>query len=101
MNFSDAARELQLYTDNTEAYIRPAWVTLGKFHKRGTFNLDRAIAYLERYVLTPAAKQYNREHGSMSTSWHAIFPKAVRLEAAEAIAAGMVAEFRLGNYWEA
>ena len=54
---------------------------------------------IERYYLTPAAKQYNLEHGSMTTPWHHIFTKAVRLEAAEVMARRYSAEFKLGNYW--
>lgn len=99
MSLSTTARELQLYVDNTEAFIRPAWETLGKFYKKGTFNLDRGIAYVERYVMVPAARQYNLENGSMSTPWHKVFPKSVRHEAAEYIVRAMVVEFRLGNFW--
>ena len=80
--------------------IAPVIKNLSKHYKRGDFSLDRAIHSIERYCLTPAAKQYDREHGSMSTPWHHVFPKAVRLEAAESIARSWVAEFRLGNYWE-
>ena len=100
MSLSDTARELELYATNTEAFIAPVIKNLSKHHKRGDFSLDRAIHSIERYCLTPAAKQYDREHGSMSTPWHHVFPKAVRLEAAESIARSWVAEFRLGNYWE-
>jgi hypothetical protein len=35
----------------------------------------------------------------MTTPWHHIFPKAVRLEAAEVMARRYSAEFKLGNYW--
>ena len=49
---------------------------------------------------TPAAKQYHRENGSMADAWHDIFPKAVRLEAAESIARSWVEEFKLGNFWD-
>ena len=98
---SDSARELQLWAENTEAWITPAWLTLGKFHKAGTYNKDRAIAYIDRYVLIPAAKAYRLEFGGISDRWQDWFPKPCRLEAAETIADAMVAEFRLGNYWEA
>ena len=98
---SDAARELELYVNNTETWIKPAWLTLGKFHKRGEFNRDRALAYLDRYVLIPAAKQYRLEFCGMRDRWNVVFSKPIRVEAAEAICSGMVDEFRLGNYWEA
>ncbi len=98
MTLSDAARELELYADNT-IWINPVLQNLSKHHKRGNFSLDLAIHSIERYCLTPAAKQYNLEHGSMTTPWHHIFPKAVRLEAAEVMARRYSAEFKLGNYW--
>jgi hypothetical protein len=94
------ARELELYATNTEAFIAPVIKNLSKHWKRGNFSLDRAIHSIERYCLTPAAKQYNLEHGSMTTAWHHTFPKSVRLEAAESIARSWVAEFRLGNFWD-
>ena len=76
--------------------------TLGKKwqDERVTFSLDRAIAYVDRYCLVPAAKQYKLEHGSMTTPWHEMFPKPVRIEAAESIARSWIAEFRLGNFWD-
>ena len=98
MSLSDAARELELYATNVEAFIAPVVKNLAKHYKRGDFSLDRAIHSIERYCLTPAAKQYNREMGSMTTAWHSVFPKAVRLEAAESIAREVIAEFRLGNF---
>ena len=99
MTMSTEARELELYVNNVEAYIKPAWLTLGKFYKAGTFNRDRGLAYIARYVLAPAAKQYHQEFGSMRSRWSDTFPKSIRLEAAESILDSMVAEFRLGNFW--
>ena len=97
---SIAARELELYAENTEAFIAPVIKNLSKHYKRGNFSLDLAIKSIERYCLTPAAKQYKLEHGSMADSWHSMFPKAVRLEAAETIARKWSAEFKLGNFWD-
>ena len=98
-SLSDAARELELYADNVEAFIVPVLRNLSKHHKRGDFSLDLAIHAIERYCLTPAAKQYRLEHGSIATAWHEMFPKVVRLEAAEAMAQRYAAEFKLGNYY--
>ena len=100
MHLSDAAFDLELYTTNIKAYMHPVIKNLSKHHKRGNFSLDKAIHAIERYCLTPAAKQYNIEYGSMTQAWHDAFPKAVRLEAAENIARHWAAEFRLGNYWD-
>lgn len=96
----EAARELELYATNVEDWIKPIIQTLSKKHRAGVFELDRAIAYIDRYCLIPAAKQYRLEFCGISDRWDAIFPKSVRLVAAESIARSWVAEFRLGNYWD-
>jgi hypothetical protein len=97
-----AAHELELYATNVEAYIGPVVRTLSRIWREdyANFSLDRAISYIDRYCLVPAAKQYRREHGSMTVSWQAMFPKPTRLIAAESIARAWVAEFRLGNFWD-
>lgn len=95
-----AARELEVYACNfSESHYNTVAKTLSKFYKQGTFSLDRAIAYVERYLLIPAAKDYKLCYGSMSTPWHTMFPKPERLMAAESIAHAFVSEFRLGNFW--
>ena len=93
MTLSAEARELELYATNVEAFIVPVVKNLAKH-----FSLDKAIHSIERYCLTPAAKQYKLEMGSMTQSWHQMFPKNVRLEAAESIALEIIAEFKLGNF---
>lgn len=98
MTLSTEAHELELYATNVDEYITPVVKNLAKHWKRGNFSLDRAIQSIERYCLTPAAKQYKLEMGSMTDSWHSMFPKAARLEAAESIARQVVDEFRLGNF---
>ena len=98
MSLSTEARELELYATNVEAYIQPVLKNLAKHYKKGNFSLDKAIHSIERYCLTPAAKQYKLEMGSMTQSWHSMFPKAVRLEAAESIARQTIEEFKLGNF---
>ena len=99
MSLSTEARELELYATNVEAFISPVIKNLAKHYKRGDFSLDRAIHSIERYCLTPAAKQYHREHGSMTSKWSDTFPKFVRLHVAEQIALQWVEEFKLGNFW--
>jgi hypothetical protein len=100
MTTSTEARELELYATNVEAWIKPVIQTLSKKHRAGVFDYEKAIKCVDRYCLVPAAKQYNREFGSMTQSWNSVFPKAVRLEAAETIVKEWVAEFKLGNYWD-
>lgn len=99
-NLTHEMIELELYTKNNvgRAYYDPSYKTLGKFHKEGTFSLDRAIAYLNRQCLLPSAKQYLLEFGSMTDSVKNIFPASDRLKLAEYMALEMVAEFKLGNY---
>jgi hypothetical protein len=94
------ARELELYATNVECWIAPVIKTLSKKHRAGVFDYDRALAYVDRYCLVPAAKQYKLEHGSMRTKWSDMFPKSIRSEAAESIVNSWIAEFRLGNYWD-
>jgi len=96
----DAARELELYATNVECWYKPVIQNLSKHYKHGNFSLDLAIHSIERYCLTPAAKQYHREFGSMSSSWNSLFPKFLRLHVAEQIALQWVAEFKLGNFWD-
>ena len=95
-----AARELELYALNfSGTHYNTVGKTLSKFYQKGTFSLDRAIAYIERYLLVPAAKDYQLCCGSMFQSWNQTFPKPERLVAAESIAHAFVSEFRLGNFW--
>jgi hypothetical protein len=97
---TDAVRELELYALNFSGYhYNTVGKTLSKFYKQGTFNIDRAIAYIERYLVVPAAKDYKLLCGSMSQSWNQMFPKPERLVAAESIAHDFVSEFRLGNFF--
>ena len=95
-----AARELELYATNVEAWIAPVIKTLSKKHRAGVFDYGRAVDYVDRYCLVPAAKNYRREFGSMADRWSDLFPKPVRMVAAASIVDGWVAEFKLGNYWD-
>jgi len=101
-NLSHEMIELMMYCEHDQffasAYYEPAYKTLGKFHQNGTFSLDRAIKYLDRYVLTPGGKQYVYERCSMTDSLKRMFPKSERIKLAEVMALEMVAEFKLGNY---
>jgi hypothetical protein len=75
------ATELHLYIINDaavfNAYFVPACRALEKHYVAGRFNRDRGIRALLR-VATAAAKQYNLEHGSMSTAWNEVFPLTAR-----------------------
>jgi hypothetical protein len=99
-NDNDAARELQLYAENVDAWMSPIMRTLSSKHRAGVFEFGRAVDYVDRYCLTPAAKQYRLEFCGMRDRWSDVFPKHVRQAAAESMVRGAVAEFKLGNYWE-
>jgi hypothetical protein len=95
-----AARELELYATNTEAFIAPVIRTLSKKYRAGVFDYGRALSYVDRCCLMPAARQYRREFAGINDRWQDLFPKPVREAAAAAIVDGWLAEFRLGNYWD-
>jgi hypothetical protein len=97
---TDAARELELYACNfSGSHYNTVGKTLSKFYKQGTYSHDRAVAYVERYLLIPAAKDYKLCYGSMTDTWQGLFNKPTRVAAADAIALSFVSEFRLGNFW--
>jgi hypothetical protein len=97
MSLSIAAKELVLCSENDSVYYPRIAKTLGRFHQQGTYSKDRAIAYAHRYLVLPVARD---QVGSRSiAAVNAAFPHSDRIAAAEAIADGLVYEFRLGNYW--
>ena len=92
--------ELQLTAENyCGENVNRVWKTLSKKHQSGVFDYERAIKYIDSQMITPAAKDYAMCHCSMTQSWHSLFPKALRMRVAENIVESMLAEFRLGNYW--
>lgn len=95
-----ASRELELYATNVECWIKPVIRTLSKKWRQGIFDYGKAVAYVDRYALVPAAKQYKLEYGSMATPWHEMFDKQTRTTAAESIVSSWVSEFKIGNFWD-
>lgn len=96
---NDAFRELELYSENfSDIHLNSTVKCLAKFHKRGDFELDRAIAYVDRNLVMPAAKDYLLRHGSMTQSLKSTFPKCLRVQVAESLTRRFVEEFKLGNY---
>ena len=99
----DARCELELYACNEpgmDIYYNNVAKCLSKFHKNGTYDYERAVKYIERNLVLPAAKDYLMCHGSMTQSLRNTFPKNLRMVIAEDIANAFRAEFELGNYWE-
>lgn len=84
----DAARELELYTENTSAiyhnHTMPVVENLKKKYKNGQYDKEKAIKVWE-YVADAAAKMYHKEFGCISCPWYVLFKKSVRHEVAKAL----------------
>lgn len=96
-----AKTELELYCKHNGPWFNEGAKTLSKIYqnKRKDFSLDRAISYLSRYVILPAAKQYVLEFGSMTDSVRSLFPKHLRDSLSEEIAHELIGEFKVGNFY--
>ena len=97
---TDEARELELYVMNDKpsydhflACVKNARRRMEKkeYHSRLAIRL-----FL--YVADAAALRYTREHCEHTAVWYRVFPKAARIEAAEAIRDQFEEENALGNY---
>lgn len=96
----DALCELDLYARNFSGrHYNNIGICLSKFHRRGDYNVDTAIGFIERNLVMPAAKDYLLCHGSMSQNLRNTFPKGMRTRVAEMLEESFRAEFNLGNYW--
>lgn len=51
----------------------------------GTFNLKRAVDYMDYNVVAPAARRYATEFSILEDAWRAWFPDTLRKQAAENI----------------
>lgn len=100
--YSHEATELELYLMNDyavhKAYLVPVCKNLARHHRIGRFEYERAIKGM-RHAVDAAAKQYNLEHGSMTTKWSDLFPVSVRNKVAEALVNDLLAAIREGNDW--
>lgn len=100
---SSSAKELYLHaTSNSSvnrAYMLPAFLNIQKRYKKGTFIYDLGLKLLQQYTLVSVAKDYHREHGSIGQPWHKLFSVADRQAAAEVVLDGLIAEFKLGNFY--
>ncbi len=96
-----ALTELELIAENDcGERVNTVYKVLSKKHKQGIYDMERAIGYIERQLVLPAAKTYLMENCSMTQGLRNTFPKSMRLQVAENIEAKQRAEFNLGNYWE-
>lgn len=99
-DYGHEARELELTITNDSAWYHgrylPACRMLAKHYRRGTFDRERGIRGM-RYAVDAGARQYNLEHGSMSTKWSDLFPVSARNAVAETLVDQFLAELREGS----
>jgi hypothetical protein len=98
MELSHEAVELRLWADNDSASYKrtgPALELLAKKMLRDDYSAAKASQFLAD-VLKDAAKTYEAEFMTPG-SWKTVFPRWVRLEAADAMLADLWAEVELGN----
>jgi hypothetical protein len=100
--YSHAAVELQLYLENDygthKAYLVPACRNLAKHHAAGRFNRELGLRSMRRAV-DAGARQYNLEHGSMSTPWHEVFTRGDRDRVAEVLLDNFLDGVRNDDRW--
>jgi hypothetical protein len=97
---SHEAIELVLYAENDagcyKAYILPMLKACERKYLRLDGDLTKMLNGFAR-IACPIARQYMLEHGSMTDSWHSVFPVSVRREFAEYFARYFLSEFHAGN----
>ena len=96
----DLALELEIHARNfSDVNFNGIGRTLTKFWRKGLFDYERALGYVYRNLIIPAAKDYKVRFGSFNQSWHIMFPIPERKLAAENILNHFVGEFKLNNFW--
>jgi hypothetical protein len=99
-DYGHEARELELWMMNDgaiyRAYLEPMYKNLERKWRKGTYDLTLGIKGM-RHAVDAAAKQYHREHGTMSDKWSDIFTVSDRNRVAEVLCLRLVAELRAGN----
>ena len=96
----DLALELEIHAGNfSDVHFNVIGRTLSKFWRKGSFNYERALGYVYRNLIIPAAKDYKVRHDSFNQSWHIMFPIPERKLAAENILNRFVDEFKLNDFW--
>lgn len=94
----DEAVELRLWAENDGATYKrtgAALELLAAKMLREDYSPSKACAFLAD-VLKDAAKSYEREFMT-SRAWKTVFPRWVRMEAADAMLASLYEEVQLGN----
>ena len=88
-------RELVLWTNNDavvyEKQLMPIWKNMARKMASGRFDPELAVKSF-MYAVESGAKSYVREFGDASTPWYEMFPKNVRLMAAQELLEEFMAE---------
>lgn len=91
----EAARELELYAENTSALYHnhtiPVIENLKKKYNNGTYEKENAVKLWE-YVAETAAKMYHKEFCSCA-KWYDTFNRATRHEVAKNLESVYFAEY--------
>ena len=102
-NYKDpgTAKEIAIYADSDyELYNRrkrPILINLGKKHKKGTYDIQKA-AKLWKYYVDAALQKYNKEYGGRGDKWYDLMSVGDRNLLALEYAQETKQEFDLGNY---
>ena len=93
-NFSD------VHYNTTAKAVCKAWVHNDNGNPTAGWNYLQAFQYTMKALINPAAKDYKREHGSMSQSWSQLWPLTIRQKACSEIMGQWMEEFELGNLYQ-
>lgn len=92
VNFSDE------HYNTTEKTVCHSWVSCGHGDPGIGWNYLRALQYVKKRLIDPAAKDYKREFGSMTQAWNQMWPLNVRQKAAEQVLGMWLDEYAHGNW---
>ena len=76
------------------------WIQHGKGDRQQGWNYLKALTYVNRALIIPAAKDYKRVFGSMTDRWFDYFPPNIRNMAAIRVLNMWLSEFELGNLYD-
>ena len=92
--------ELAMYACNfSEEHYNYMGRKLSAAWRNGDWSQEWALNMLLIDLVIPAAKDYKREFGSMTQSWHEMWPGAVRGAVTCQMYDHFVDEFKLGNFY--
>lgn len=102
--YSHEATELEIYMMNDygchRAYFQPVCRALAGLYDKGKYTHEIALRRM-LYAVNACAKQYNLEHGSMTSKWSSLFPRGDRDRVSAVLVDYFLSEIRLDNrFWE-